>query len=203
MNAGGEMEDRLERTKYAGEELAKAALAIDNDVLLKPEITVLCQPYYAPIDNAVLSLMAIIRVCSSLRATCESGSLKMALQTEMTYIKLGEQQILLLPGEAMPEFVYGGYSTAETSATGEGPEINPTPVVEIAQDKNLLVFGVTNDMTGYMVPPNDFILHPTQPYLSSCRDRFDRNHYHETNSLGFLTTRVVADTFADVMSRVK
>ncbi len=203
VNAGGEMEDRFERTKYAGEELAKAAFEIENDKMLSPEITVLQQPYYTPIDNAVLSLMVIIKVCSSLRATCNTGSLKMALQTEMTYIKLGEQQILLLPGEAMPEFVYGGYSSAESSATGEGPEINPKPLVDIAGDKNLLVFGVTNDMTGYMVPPNDFILHPTQPYLSSYKDRFGRNHYHETNSLGYLTTKVVADTFADVMSRVK
>ena len=63
--------------------------------------------------------------------------------------------------------------------------------------------GVSNDMTGYMVPPNDFILHETQPYLSTAKDRFDRRHYHETNSLGYLTPFVVADVIKDMVERLK
>ncbi len=203
MDAGDYSEDKLERTIKQGEVLGEAALTIDNDELLSSEITVLQQPYYAPIDNAVLSLMAIIKTVNSVKYPCDRGEIGMALLTEMTYIKLGSKQILFLPGEAMPEFIYGGYSSAEDSATGKGPEINPTPLVDIAKDKDLLLFGVTNDMTGYMVPPNDFVLHPTQAYLNSAKDRFDRKHYHETNSLGYLTTQTIADVFSGIMSRVK
>ena len=54
-----------------------------------------------------------------------------------------------------------------------------------------------------MVPPNDFILHETQPYLSTAKDRFDRRHYHETNSLGYLTPFVVADVLKDMVERLK
>ena len=196
-------EDRYERTKLGGEKLAEAAMSIDNDEQLAPEITVLNQPYYAPIDNGVLALMAIIHVCNSKKYACDKGDLGMALKTEMDFFKLDKLNILTLPGEAASEFVYGGYSSAETSATGKGPEINPPCLVDIVGDKDLLVMGVSNDMTGYMVPPNDFILHETQPYLSTAKDRFDRRHYHETNSLGYLTPFVVADVLKDMVERLK
>jgi hypothetical protein len=121
----------------------------------------------------------------------------------MTYIKIGKQQILMLPGEMFTQTVYGGYHTAEESATGKGPEINPQPLVETADDENLLVFGVSNDMTGYVVPTNDYVLHSGQPFLSSAKDRFGANHYHETNSMGPLSQKIISDEFSKIMSRVK
>jgi hypothetical protein len=121
----------------------------------------------------------------------------------MAYIKLGTQQILLLPGEPFPEVIYGGAADAEHSATGKGTDINPTPIIDIVGDKDLLVYCVTNDMTGYCVTPNDFILHKTQPYIEQGKDVFDRRHYHETNSLGYLTNETIAENVADIMKRVK
>lgn len=196
-------EDRTERTMLGGQMLGDAAWKIDNDQLLKSEITVVRQPYYAPVDNFLLALMPAIGAVTSDKAPCSQGNLGMALVTEMTYLKIGSMQILMLPGEAFPEIVYGGFADAEHSATGLSPEINSTPLAEIAQDENLVLFGVTNDMTGYMVAKNDFILHPTQAYVSTYRDRFDRNHYHETNSLGYLTTDVIAKVFTGIMNRVR
>ena len=73
----------------------------------------------------------------------------------------------------------------------------------ITGDKDLLVYCVTNDMTGYCVTPNDFILHETQPYIEQGKDVFDRRHYHETNSLGYLTNETIAENVADIMKRVK
>ena len=201
INAGEYCEGRFERTKIQGEVLAKAALSIDNDERLAPEITVLCQPYDSPIDNGVLALMGIIKTVNALRVSCARGGTGLALRSEMTYLKLGKQRILLLPGEAKPEVVHGGYAPAETSATGRGAEINPPPLCEIAGDENLLVFGVTNDMTGYIIAPNDFVLHGTEPYLSSGKDRHGTNHYHETNSLGYLTAETIAETFDKMMAR--
>ena len=58
----------------------------------------------------------------------------------MVYIKLGTQQILMLPGEPFPEVVYGGCADAEHSATGKGTEINPEPIIDIVGDKDLLVY---------------------------------------------------------------
>lgn len=197
-----EIEDRWVRTEKEGELLAKAALSIDNDKKMEPEISVLCQPFYYTADNGVLAFLGILHVMSTKLVPDPKGEIGMALVSEMTYMKIGSQQILLLPGEAFPDVAYGGSASAEESATGRGPEINPPTFIEIADDEDLLIFGVTNDMTGYVVAPNDFILHKTQPYLSSGRDRFDRNHYHETNSLGYSAANTLTSTFADIMSRV-
>jgi hypothetical protein len=41
--------------------------------------------------------------------------------------------------------------------------------VKIAGDDNLLIFGVANDFTGYVVPPNDFLLNPDVPYVNTTR----------------------------------
>ena len=198
-----DIEDRWKRVELQGETLGKAALSIDNDEKMKPEITVVQQPFYYYADNAVLAFLAMLKVMSSKIVPAKKGDLGIALVSEMTYMKIGSQQILLMPGEVFPEVAYGGYDSAEDSATGRGPEIDPTPLVDIAGDKDLLIFGVTNDMTGYVVAPNDFILHKTQPYLSSGRDRFDRNHYHETNSMGYSAAQTLTDVFADIMKRVK
>lgn len=203
VDPGDFCEDKPERTRIEGETLGKAALGIDNDKEMPVEITVLQQKYYSPVDNGLLALMATIKACSSQRYPCDKGDLGLALQTEMAYIKLGTQQILLLPGEPFPEVIYGGAADAEHSATGKGTDINPTPIIDIVGDKDLLVYCVTNDMTGYCVTPNDFILHKTQPYIEQGKDVFDRRHYHETNSLGYLTNETIAENVADIMKRVK
>jgi hypothetical protein len=69
-------------------------------------------------------------------------------------------------------------------------------------DKELLVYCVANDMTGYCVAPNDYILHETQAYIEQGRDVFDRRHYHETNSLGYLTNEAIAENVAYIASKV-
>ncbi len=203
VDPGDFCEDKKERARLEGLTLGKAALGIDNDREMPVEITVLQQKYYSPVDNGLLALMATINACSSQRYPCDKGDLGLALLTEMAYIKLGTQQILLLPGEPFPEVIYGGAAPAELSATGKGIEINPTPIIDIVGDKDLLVYCVTNDMTGYCVTPNDFILHETQAYIEQGKDVFDRRHYHETNSLGYLTNETIAENVADIMSRVK
>ena len=161
------------------------------------------QPFLAPVENPVLALMAIIKTVNYKKAASRDSSLGLALCTEMTYLRIGTQQILLLPGEAAPEFAFGQYSPAETSATGLGPEVNAKPLCEVANDDNLIVFGLANDMTGYMVPPNDFILNEYGPYLDTATDRFGGRHYHETNSLSPKMTQIVSDTFAAVLEQVK
>lgn len=203
VDPGNFCDDKPERTRIQGETLGKAALAINNDKEMPVEISVLQHKYYSPVDNGLLALMAVIKACSSQRYPSDKGDLGLALLTEMDYIKLGTQQILLLPGEPFPEVIYGGAADAEHSATGKGIDINPTPIVDIVGDKDLLVYCVTNDMTGYCVTPNDYVLHKTQPYIEQGRDVFDRKHYHETNSLGYLTNETIAENVADIMKRVK
>lgn len=192
--------DPVNCVKLQAKMLADAVGKIDNDRELSPEIKVLNQPFYLPISNNVLTLLATRHVMSFNAYPCKEGSeMNIAMLTEMTYMTFGDQKLLTLPGENFVSTVYGAYNSAETSATGKGPEINPLPLADICNDHTMISFAVTNDMTGYVVPPNDFVLNPTQPYLNGTKDRFGKNHYHETNSMGPNTQRVIADTFAAVV----
>ena len=199
----GEYDDNnWERTRMQGEALAEAALSIDNDRELEPVIRSIAQPFYYPVDNPVLNFLAMLGVMSSAKFACEKGDLKMALRSEMSYLTLGDLHILMLPGEEFPPLAYGGYRDANHSATGKGPEANPKPLVEIAGDDDLLIFGVTNDMAGYVVPPNEFILNPTKPYLDTATDKFGDRHYHETNSLGESAAFTIAEEFAKLAEKM-
>jgi hypothetical protein len=202
VDPGDFCDDVVERTRIQGETLGKAALTIDNDKEMPVEITVLQHKYFSPVDNGLLALMVTIGAVSGQRYASDKGEIGLSLLTEMTYIKLGTQQIILLPGEPFPEVIYGGAAEADKSATGKGTDINPTPVIDVVGDKELLVYAVSNDMTGYCVPPNDYILHPTQAYIEQGRDIHDRRHYHETNSLGYLTNETIVENVAEMMKIV-
>ena len=191
--------DRVNNVKLQGEFFADAAMGITEETALAPEIRLLRRQFYLPVDNPVLTLLAMRGTMSFSPFPCKESALGIAIKTEMTLLRLGGCNILFLPGEQFVSTVYGGYVDADISPTGIGPEINPQPLCEIAGDPDLIVYGNTNDMTGYVVPPNDFVLHPTQPYLNSTRDRFDDNHYHETNSMGPGTQKTIAETFRQVV----
>ncbi len=195
-------DDRRERTRLQGEALARAALAMEEEETLAPSLSSLCQPFYYPVDNSVLNFLAMLGVMPCNKYPCETGELQMALRSEMSLLRLGKQQILLLPGELFPALAYGGYRDKNHSAANRPAADNPEPLTEMAGDEKLLIFGVSNDMTGYVVPPNEFVLHPTQPYLSTAVDRFGEKHYHETNSLGFLSAETIAEVFRALLRQM-
>jgi len=201
MDAAEYDEDPLTCVKLQGKNIAEAAMKIDNDYELKPEISYICQPFYYPVDNYVLTLLALKHTMSFKAYPCKSSLTGIAMETELTYMTIGNKKIVVLPGESFVSTVYGSYIPEEKSTTGKGPEINPKPLCEICGDGDLVVFGNSNDMTGYVVPPNDFILNPTQPFLNGVKDKNGLNHYHETNSMGINSQKVIADTFEKTVSR--
>lgn len=192
-------EDRVEEIKKQAEYYAEKALEIEEEKKLSPEIKFITQQFYLPVDNNVLLLLAMRGTMSFKAFPSNLSSLGVAMKTEITYMTIGDQKILMLPGENFVSTVYGGFMDAENSTTGMGPEVNAKPLAEIAGDSEMITFGVTNDMAGYCVPKNDFVLHPTQPYLNSTRDRFNENHYHETNSMGPETHKIIAQTLETVV----
>lgn len=192
-------EDRVEEIKLQAKYYAEKSFEIENDTELTPEIKFICQQFYLPVDNNVLLLLAMRGTMSFKAFPSNMSELGVAMKTEITYMTVGSQKILMLPGENFVSTVYGGFMDAEGSTTGKPAEINAEPLADIAGDRDMIAFGVTNDMAGYCVPKNDFVLHPTQPYLNSTRDRFNENHYHETNSMGPETHAVIADTLRTVI----
>ena len=109
----------------------------------------------------------------------------------------------MIPGELFPELVSGEY----LDENGKRPPVNPTaenpvPLAQIAAEygaENLLILGLANDEIGYIIPPNDFIVHPETPYLTNAGDIDGENHYEETNSVGIDAAQCIADAFRAVL----
>ena len=191
----------LESTRNIGYKLASYALAIENEKELKPRISHIKQEFYIPVENPVLTIACQLGLLNA-DAYKIPYSDKKALKSELNYYEIDSLKILMIPCELVPELAYGGYLSEEESAEGLPAEINPTPLVEIADDENLLIFGLANDELGYVLPPNDFMLNEDAPYLDKAIDRFGRRHYEETNSMGPETAAIIADNFRILMNTV-
>ncbi len=193
----------IESTRNIGYKLADYAISISNDIKLLPMVNFATKDFYVDADNSVLTIACDIGLLSADKYATKTAPKYWALKTEITYYEIGGKKILLLPCELFPELAFGGALSAEESATGNGPEVNPPLLCDITGDKDILVFGLANDELGYVLPPNDYILNEKAPYVENARDRFNRRHYEETNSLGPKTADIIAKTVAEIVSEVK
>ena len=183
----------LESTRNIGYRLGDYAVSIENDKKLDACVNMARREFYVPADNTVLTLACYVGLLEADKYADASFSKILCLKSEISYFEIGGKKLLLLPCEIFPELVFGGFLGADESATGKGEEINPRILTDIVADEEILVFGLANDELGYVVPPNDFILHPTAPYLENGRDKHNRRHYEETNSMGPDTAKIIAD----------
>ncbi len=193
----------FENTRKIGKKLADYALSITNEIELKPNVSIIRQEFYCPVDNSLLTLASMLGIISAKKYSLPSKKGKMALKTEISYMEIDALKILLLPGELFPELAYGGYLNAGESATGKPESANPPPLIETVGDKNLMIIGLANDEIGYIIPPNDFYLDQAKPYISDGYDRHSRKHYEETNSMGPQTAQYISDTLVEVMKTVE
>ncbi len=191
----------LESTRNIGARLGEYAISIREETELAPRISRITQPFYVKAENPLLTVAGQVGIIKVDRYRSDDANT--LIKTQMTYMEIGGVKTLFLPCELFPELAYGGYLSAEESATGKGSEVNPAPLTELAGDENLLICGLADDELGYVLPPNDFLLSPDKPYLDRGIDKFGRRHYEETNSTGPETAQTIADTFAKVMGIVR
>ena len=193
--------DFAESTANIGKRLAEYALSIKEETELAPKIGTLRQEVYIKAENTLLLIAAKAGILEAdeYRMADKSG---LVMKSEISYIEIDALKILLLPCEIFPELVYGGYLSAEESATGYGEEINPTPLQKIIGD-DVMIIGLANDELGYVLPPNDFVLHEEAPYFENGHDIHGRRHYEETNSLGPHTAEIIAKTVKEIINTVE
>ncbi len=193
--------DFAESTAQIGEKLADYAISINEETELKPKIGCIRQETYVKVENTILMIAAKAGILDADEYRMPDGS-GFVMKTEISYLEIDTLKILMLPCEIFPELVYGGYLSAEESATGYGAEINPAPLQEIIGDE-VMVIGLANDELGYVLPPNDFILNEETPYFENARDIHNRRHYEETNSMGPETAPKIAETVAEIINTVE
>ena len=185
--------------QITAEKLVGYALSIEDEAVVAPGIALERERFTVPLDNPVFLTYKMLGILNSRAETCASAT-GFGVVTELTLLRLDGLTIALLPGEVFPELVSG---EAYGDANPDG--VNPRPLREIAEAHGLgelLIVGLANDELGYIIPPSDFLLSETAPYLSRTMDRRGEDHYEETNSVGPECAARLAEAFAAAAARL-
>jgi len=147
-------ETDIEKITQYGDKLADTfAELMAKAEPVKPILNVAHRQVEVKVDNFIFRLAERAGVTSA-KAYSADGEIK--LTTEIGYAEIGENiKILMMPGEAFPELIYGGFLSAEESHNGTE---YPYPALETLFDEGdeILTFGLCNDAIGYIVPDNDY-----------------------------------------------
>lgn len=136
-----------------GTKLGELTCSIEDTIKLDPILNYATKTYTCPVDNSILQLAAKGGLLTN--TVVRSGFMKYSIVTECGYMELGNEiAVVISGGELAPEIAFGGATTAEESWSGE--EWNYAPICDKVDGKKLIVFGITNDQTGYMLTDNSW-----------------------------------------------
>lgn len=198
IDENGQELDVYASTVRTGELLADAALGITNDEPLEPSLNIRTTTYKTPLENPVFLVEKFLGILST-DAVRGIGPYNRMVVTEVSYAEIGNLKAVFVPGELFPELAYG----TPDSFIGAAPDNADTLTFgEIIGDDDFLVFGLANDEIGYIVPPCDFFLHDTLPYIENGRDTNGRRHYEETNSVGPRSAPDLAEALEEIMKEI-
>ncbi|HOO26412.1 MAG TPA: hypothetical protein PKW24_07335, partial [Clostridiales bacterium] len=143
----------FERVQAYGKEIVKRIIASDNERLIEPILNVTHAEIFFPIENPILMAAAKLSIINNVCVHTTGRFEDALLVTEIGYAELGKDlAIAMIPGEMTPEIAWGGAKTAAESWNGQ--DWKYPPLQDIAGRK-LIVFGLTNDQIGYIIPDNE------------------------------------------------
>lgn len=180
--------------KYLGD----YACSIEDEKKLDVNISYVKKQVDIECHNFLLALASASKIINnSPYARIRKLALSFFTRSEMTYMKIGSINIAMVPGEIFPELVYGGYLPRYNANDNVN---NPATLCEIAQDEDLIIFGLANDEIGYMPPPSDYYLHPDAPFVDVGFDNHGKRHYEETVSMSAETASIIAKCFRELVN---
>ena len=148
---------RLESLKIYGTALGKHIVESDAaETEVAPLLNYRMKEYYVPVTNQILAFAGKLGALTNKVVATDDNNTELEVVTELGYLEFGtELAVAVIPGELEPAIAYGGYLDADSSWTGT--EFEYTTLQEIVgTDKELLVFGLTNDQIGYILEDNDY-----------------------------------------------
>jgi hypothetical protein len=209
---GKALEDgTFEKTERYGElvgELAQRALKGSKPVRLTP-LEARQRRIFLPLDNKLYQLAwqlgtiqrkAFLWTGDAYKATpvktVEAGK-RPAIQTEIAYLRLGELDVAVIPGEIYPELVLDKVENpAVAGADFPDAPIEPAIYKQMPGPHRMLI-GLGNDEIGYIIPKRQWDEKP--PF---CYGR-KKAQYGEVNSLGPDTAPVLCKAFKELVARKK
>lgn len=194
--------DCEEYTKQFGKKLGETVNSLTDEKELSCCVNIRSIPVKIKASNYVLILARLMKVLNNDIARGRKRT-EAYIHTEVGYLELGKGEIgiFMIPGELFPELYNGEFLTEYMSATGKRADY--TILKDMSDAKHTFVIGLCNDELGYIIPDNDFFLNEKLPYINSGKDRFDRNHYEETNSTGPDTARTILENMNSLIRGVK
>lgn len=189
-------------TKQFGKELGMLVNSLNDETEIEPIINIKASPVKISAENFVLILARLMKVLNNEIARNKKRN-EAYIYSEVGYLELGKKKIgmFLIPGELFPELWNGRFLTYKDSANSVNAEY--TVLSQMTDCEHQFVIGLCNDELGYIIPDNDFILNKRTPYIDSAKDRFDRNHYEETNSTGRNTARTILNETEKLIESVR
>jgi len=201
----------LEKTERYGRLLAEAADRALNDarpVRLTP-LEARRRPVFLPLANKIYMLARRLGVFEreaylwsgdpyrAEPAGPKEGDKPLAVRTEVGYLRLGELEIAVIPGEIYPELVLDRVQDPP-DAGADFPEAAVEPAVyKQMKGPHRMIVGLGNDEIGYVIPKRQWDEKP--PY---CYGR-KRPQYGEVNSLGPDTAPLLCKAFEDLVEGKK
>ena len=195
--------------------LAEKSLTQARPIALTP-FQVQSRSLYLPLDNAyyvlswqlgVLERQAFLWSGDPSRAEPVAKKLlkgqKMAIRTELGWLRLGQLDVAAIPGEIYPELVLGKVQDPpDAGADFPDAPIEPAifPVLKASRkngDGYRMLVGLANDEIGYIIPKRQWDEKP--PY---CYGR-KTSQYGEINSLGPETAPLLCKAFAALVNGMK
>lgn len=156
---------RLESVKVYGEALADRLNAISNEKELSPVLNIRSEQIKFNISNCILLFAGKEGLIN--HQIVKTGFNKYQEVSELGYMELGDDvAVFLAPGETTGETYYGGACPASKSWSGKDWNYAPLET-KVEGGRDVIVFGLENDMVGYIIPDNDYmpILYPNNKSL--------------------------------------
>lgn len=197
-----------EQPKKLGYEFARLILEAEkNAVKVEPVINVRMAEVTVPLEYGLLELGVAADMLGTTSVRDSSAPAKFSVISEVGYLEIGTDIVMLtVPGELIPELVYGNVVDKTEAYLGTDWELDCTAEL-LGEDKTVLVMGLCNDALGYIVPDNDYA-----PFIADSLWNTDageklwgpaHRHYEEMLSTGSKAGSTIIGALNKLVNEVK
>ena len=146
-----------EQAKKLGYEFARIIFeAEENAKPVEPVLNVRMEETVIPLEYGLMELGAVSGLLGMTTVRDKSAPSGYSIVSEVGYLEIGKDIVMLtVPGELIPQLVYGNVVDKTQSYTGTDWELDYTKDL-VGEGKTVLVMGLCNDAIGYIVPDNDY-----------------------------------------------
>ncbi len=197
--------------KSLGYEFARLITEASSDAkAVEPVLNVAMEECTVKLDRGLFQLGAASQLLGFTTVFDDASESGYSIITEVGYIEIGTDIVILtVPGELVPQLVFGNVVTAEDSYLGTNWELDATADI-IGKGKTVLIMGLCNDAIGYIIPDNDYA-----PFIADSLWAMEigdwklgeqifgeyHRHYEETLSAGSTAASSVMSTLNELTEK--